>query len=367
MRIVMLSKALVTGAYQRKCELIAAHAGADIELTVLTPPAWGAQPLERVYTRGYTLRDIHVRFGNNFHLHHYPDFRDELETLQPDLVHLDEEPYNYATYHALRQCQSLRKRPRVLFFSWQNIRKTYPPPFVWFESAVLSGVDAGIAGSHETGQLWRDKGFKKPLHVIPQFGVDEQMFTPGRRRRGDNLVVGFAGRLVDEKGVDTLLHALAPFDNTRALIAGEGPAAEGLRDLAMTLGIDWRVKFLPPIPSVEMPEFYRSLDALVLPSRTAPNWKEQFGRVLTEAMACGVPVIGSASGEIPNVIGEAGLLFPENDASMLSGHIQMLNQHDEVRQQLGALGRARALERFTMAHIASRTVEAYRTTLAAGS
>ncbi len=363
MRIVMLSKALVTGAYQRKCELIAAHDG--VELTVLTPPAWGGQHLERVYTQGYALREIPVRLGRSFHLHHYPTLKQALESLQPDLVHIDEEPYNYATYHAMRQSQSLRVRPRLLFFSWQNIAKTYPQPFAWFESAVLSGVDAGIAGSSAASHLLRAKGFQKPLHVIPQFGVDEHAFSPGRKRRGDNLVVGFAGRLVPEKGVDTLLQALTPFDNTRAVIAGDGPAAEDLRDRAMTLGIDWRVKFLPQLPSTEMPDFYRSLDVLVLPSRTQSNWKEQFGRVLTEAMACGVPVIGSTCGEIPNVIGEAGLIFPENDASALSGQIQMLLNNEELRQQLGVLGRARALECFTMKHIADRTMDAYRSVLAA--
>jgi glycosyltransferase involved in cell wall biosynthesis len=131
----------------------------------------------------------------------------------------------------------------------------------------------------------------------------------------------------------------------------------------MTLGIDWRVKFLPQIASTDMPAFYHGLDVLVLPSRTRPNWKEQFGRVLAEAMACGLPVIGSTCGEIPNVIGEAGLLFPENDASALSGQIQMLLNNEEVRQELGELGRARALDRFTMAKIASRTVDVYTATL----
>ena len=66
---------------------------------------------------------------------------------------------------------------------------------------------------------------------------------------------------------------------------------------------------LPQIPSDQVAVEMRKLHALVLPSRTTPRWKEQFGRVLIEAMACGVPPVGSDSGEIPHVIDDAGLVF----------------------------------------------------------
>ncbi len=104
MRVVMVSKALVAGAYQRKCELIAAHD--DVELTVMVPPAWGPQSLERAHTAGYDLRVIPIRFGGNFHLHHYPTLARELAAARPDIVHIDEEPYNLATFLALRAVPS---------------------------------------------------------------------------------------------------------------------------------------------------------------------------------------------------------------------------------------------------------------------
>ena len=71
------------------------------------------------------------------------------------------------------------------------------------------------------------------------------------------------------------------------------------------------------MPSTEVPAVLRALDVLVLPSLTTPSWKEQFGRVLQEAMACAIPVVGSDSGEIPHVIGDAGLVTPEGDAAAL--------------------------------------------------
>ena len=108
----------------------------------------------------------------------------------------------------------------------------------------------------------------------------------------------------------------------------------------------------------------RDLDALVLTSRTLPNWKEQFGRVLVEAMACGVPVVGSRSGEIAHVIGDAGLIVPEEDVDALRSALLQLMQDDALRTELGRRGRRRVLERFTQAQIAAETVEVYRSMIA---
>jgi len=97
-----------------------------------------------------------------------------------------------------------------------------------------------------------------------------------------------------------------------------------------------------------------------LPSRTRPNWEEQFGRVLTEAMACGSPVVGSTCGEIPQVIGDAGLIFPEGDVDALRAALLRLQRDDELRRDLAARGRARILAHYTQKQIAAETVAVYR-------
>jgi len=132
-----------------------------------------------------------------------------------------------------------------------------------------------------------------------------------------------------------------------------------LRRMAEELGIADRVQWVNRIPSDQMPAFYRRLDVLVLPSRSLPNWKEQFGRVLIEAMSCGVAVIGSDSGEIPHVIGDAGLIFPEEDVPSLTAHLQRLLDDRAAASDLGLAGRARVLAHFTMAQIAAETVAIY--------
>jgi glycosyltransferase involved in cell wall biosynthesis len=113
-----------------------------------------------------------------------------------------------------------------------------------------------------------------------------------------------------------------------------------------------------------MPAFYQVLDVLVLPSRTRPNWQEQFGRVLIEAMACAVAVVGSDCGEIPAVIGDAGLTFKEGDASALQTQLQFLLDHPAERLRLAQAGRQRVLAHYTMTSIAQRTVTVYKRLLA---
>src|SRR5262245_46997474 len=120
MRVVMVSKALVVGAYQRKAEEIARL---GVELTVLVPPAWGArrgrQSAAPVHVEGYRFEVIPLRLGGNFHLHYYPTLAQRLAELRPDLLHVDEEPYNLATYLGL--AAAARQGIPALFFTWQNL------------------------------------------------------------------------------------------------------------------------------------------------------------------------------------------------------------------------------------------------------
>ncbi|MEP7358268.1 MAG: glycosyltransferase, partial [Anaerolineales bacterium] len=254
---------------------------------------------------------------------------------------------------------------RALFFSWQNLLRRYPWPFSAFERQVLRMADGAIAGSQEAQAVWRAKGFTGPIAVIPQFGVDVDIFRPVARPAGPEagrpFVAGYAGRLVREKGVDILLRAAAQLPaQVHLRLIGGGPAQAALQQQAAALGLAGRVAWRPLVPSEQMPAELAALDFLVLPSRTRPNWKEQFGRVLIEAMACGVPVIGAASGEIPNVIGEAGLLFPEEDAATLAERLRQLWQQPELAARLSTLGQARARALYSQRRIAEETAAVYR-------
>lgn len=364
MRVLMVSKACVVGVYQKKLEELSRLPG--VELTVVVPPSWrderGVLELERQHTSGYDLVVEPMAFNGHFHLHFYPGLGRQMRRVQPDIVHVDEEPYNLATFHALRLAR--RAGAKSLFFSWQNINRRYPLPFRWLERYVLNHADQAIVGNRESAQVWRAKGYQGPLAVIPQFGVDPELFKPAPRPAGRGFVFGFVGRLVEEKGVDLLLQALAGLEGVwRAYVLGSGPAREALLDQARQLGIADRVSFDDWIPSTQMPSYYNQLDALVVPSRSRPNWKEQFGRVLVEAMACGVPVVGSDSGEIPHVIGDAGLVFPEENVKALQDHLARLLGDDDLRVELARRGRERVLAHHTQEEVAAQTYRVYQTLL----
>ncbi len=360
MRVLMLSKACIVGIYQRKLEEVA-RLGVDLQ--VLVPPSWkderGEMKLERAYTDGYRLKVVPIRLNGNFHLHFYPGLGRAIQRFKPDIVHIDEEPYNLATWQALYHAR--RAGARSLFFSWQNIARDYPPPFAQGERWTLNHVDYAIAGTDSAAAIWRLKGYRGPLAVIPQFGVDPALFAP---RDGPPLArpftMGYFGRLVEEKGIGVLLNALQKLrGNWRLIVMGGGPLRSSLEGRATALGIADRVWFRDAVASTDMPEAYHELDALVLPSLTRPNWKEQFGRVLVEAMASGIPVVGSTSGAIPGVIGDAGLIFPEGDSAALGQHLAALQTNLSLQHELAHKGRHRALDHFTHAQIAAETVTVY--------
>ena len=362
MNVLMVSKACVRGSYQKKLEELAKFE--DVQLTVIVPPYWQEKGhklhLERSHTTGYDLLVERMALNGHFHLHFYPNLAAHVRGSRPDIVHIDEEPYNLATFHAMRL--AVGAGAKALFFTWQNLLRRYPFPFSWMERYNYRHASHAIVGNREGVDVLRGKGYQGPVTVIPQFGVDPDTYRPAPSDLKDHsrFRIGYVGRLVEEKGVNILLRAVARLEGQWALsILGDGPFKPELERLVEELRLEDSVTFEMPRPTVEMPSFYNRLDVLVLPSRTSSHWKEQFGRVLIEAMACGVPVVGSDSGEIPHVIGDAGLIFPENDEEALRAHLGHIMEDEETRNSLSTKGRERVMQVYTQREVAKATHEVY--------
>lgn len=365
MRVLMLSKALVAGTSQRKLEELARCPG--VELTLVTPPYWqhdngSKQILEKLYTSGYDMKVTPMSLNGNYHLHFYPKLGSIIREVQPEIVHIDEEPYNFATFQAMRLARHYKAR--ALFFTWQNLWRNYPPPFRQMELYNYKHANAALAGNREAVDVLRRKGYTGAVRVIPQFGFDTEIYkrsAPRPSRKPDApFTLGFLGRLVETKGLTTTVEALVNLpDYCQAVFVGDGPMKSVLEEEAARLGVRERVVIKPGVPTYEAPRVLEEFDVHVLPSRTFPNWKEQFGRTLAEAMACETPVIGSDSGEIPFVIGDAGLVFPEGDAQELAARVHQLLDDPQLYATLAAKGRQRVLDFYTQEQIARQTFELY--------
>lgn len=358
----MASKALVIAAYRQKLTELARL---GVEVVAVVPPEWkeagGSLRLEPGNGDGYRLVVQPVRFNGHFHLYHYPHLDALIKEQKPDLVHLDEEPYNLATYFGVRSAR--QAGIPSLFFSWQNLLRRYPPPFAQMEHQVYATVAHALAGSAAVGQVLRGKGYGGPLSVVPQFGVDPEVFHPGTAPK-EGFRIGFLNRLIPAKAPLLTLDAFERLPSDATLeVLGDGPLRSELQLEIQRRGLAKRVTFEPRLPSAQVPEVLRRLDVVVLPSITTPRWKEQFGRILIEAMASGVPVVGSDSGEIPAVVGDAGLIVPEGDPTALAQALQRLYDDSNLRQSMATRGRQRVLDHFSHAHVAKLTYEAYRRVL----
>lgn len=364
MRILYVSKASLVASHRHKVRALADRV--DVELVV--PGRWkGAEFEPAPFDDGLRIHRLPVWLPGHNHLHLYRGLEDVFAGGGFDLVHVDEEPYSAVTWQLTRHAR--RHGVPALFFAWQNLEKRLPPPFGLLRGSVFRRSAGGIAGTETAAEVLRRAGYEGPLAVIPQMGVDVERFRPGpeqgaelRSRLGldeGDFVVGYVGRLVPEKGLDLLVAAVATVPGARLVIVGGGDEAPRIAGLARSAGMEDRLVMTGPVPSLRIPRLMASFDVLALPSVTTPGWAEQFGRVLVEAMACGVPVVASDSGAIPDVVGDAGVIVPEGEADSLAEAIRRLGRDERRRASLAERGLARIRERYAQERVVEATVEFY--------
>ncbi|MFQ6111679.1 MAG: glycosyltransferase [Nitrospinota bacterium] len=343
----------------------------ELDLTLFFPSAWREGSREYRLSEGepegggYRIRTGRVLFSGRIGGHFYlTGLLRALRETGPELVHLEEEPWSLVAAQVLLFRALLRQRFKVVLFSWENLRLRLGSLRRLIERWVLSRVDVAIAGGEGARGRLIEQGFPaERVAVLPQLGLCPQRFSPLETpERGErDFTIGYVGRLVPAKGVDLLVQAASQLGRGwRLVLIGDGPAREELVGLAESLGVMNRLIFTGWVDHLEVPRHLRQFDVLVLPSRTTPDWMEQFGHVLIEAMACGVPVVGSTSGAISEVIGDAGLVFPEGDSGALAQALKSLSDDESLWKRLAERGRKRVLEHYTWDRLAEKTLSIYR-------
>jgi glycosyltransferase involved in cell wall biosynthesis len=283
-----------------------------------------------------------------------------------DLIDMQEEPFGLAAAEVLLLKKLRAPRVPFVIFSAQNIEKRYPVPFRWFEQSALRQAAGAYPCNVAAGEILRRKGLGGELAVLP-LGVDLGAFeTVDRPPPSGTLRVGFVGRLIPHKGVDVLLEAAALDPRLSVEVFGAGPMEDGLRRTTEDLGISSRVTFHGHVNDSDIPAVYQRFDVLAVPSVPMPTWIEQFGRVVVEAMASGVPVVASASGALPDVIGDAGLLVPPRDPAALASALGRLLDEPSSWSQLRAKGLSKS-DRYSWASVAEEQIKFYRAAIGSNS
>jgi len=288
-----------------------------------------------------------------------------LKKIKPDIIQVEQGANALSYFQALMLRNFLSSHAKALFFTWMNIPYYNGPFFSLIEKFNLKNSAGAICGNKGAREVLRKKGFGKPIKIIPQIGVDTEIFkkldmSNLKKRLGLNsFIIGYVGRLVKRKGLITLVHSLEKIKKDwQLLLVGRGDLREEIIRLSDILGIRERGIIVDSVPHSRVMEYINCMDVLVLPS--LKEQYEQFGHVLIEAMACEVPVIGSTSGEIPNVIGDAGLIFEQGNVDDLYQKLLLIMENERLRRDLAKKGRQRVLEKYTHKKIAEELYGFYK-------
>jgi glycosyltransferase involved in cell wall biosynthesis len=342
------------------------------QFTLVVPARWreyghviSAEPAESELN----IRMLPIHFGAagpaKWYLHFYRGLGQLLRELRPDVVHLWEEPWSIVALQATILRDIFLPNMALVLEADQNILRRLPPPFEGIRRLTLSRTDALIVRGPDALAVARATGYQGPA-VTVEYCVDASVFNAEGRDAARHalgvpgLAIGYAGRLVEAKGLAKVVSALAQCRaKVTLLLLGDGPEIDALQGQVRALGLTDRVRFLPPRRPERVAGFMRSIDVLVLLSQTTRTWKEQFGRVIMEAQACGTPVIGSDSGAIPSVVGSGGWIVGEDDVAGLTALLNRLaNDPAEVAKK-AVEGLAQVAQRFTPEKVAADLCDVY--------
>ncbi len=337
------------------------------EVTAVAPRRFradfGVMDVERVEGEACALVTSTVRYQRVPHLMSYAGIA-RVFRARWDVVHCWEEPY----VRAGAQLAGLAPADAVFVpATFQNITKQYPWPLRAFERRTMTRADGWVAfGETVRSTLVHRQIYQsRPCRTIPP-GVDVDRFTPNREAGAQvrqalgwsdtDFVVGYVGRFVVSKGLDVLCAALEQAQMPwRALFVGGGAMESRLRSFEARYSAQVRV--ITGVPHGDVPRWINAMSVLCAPSQTTAVWREQFGRVLVEAMACGVPVLASASGEMPLVLGDVGIILPESQPAVWGDAITGLAANPDERRDRSARGVLRARAEYSWPAVARRHLE----------
>jgi glycosyltransferase involved in cell wall biosynthesis len=357
-------------------------ANRNVELTVVVPeqvavekvydPSGRLELKRQDHENGYRLVALPLIDPGRYQLgFEHERLREVIKGIRADILHVWDEPLSHCLLHVAWLRFLVSRKSRVLFYGFQNTPLKWGAlgRVIW--RTTWTQIAGGAAANSEALRNLRHAGFPKsrPMERI-FWGIQTRLFKPMSRdglRRDLKLdcehIVGYVGRLVPEKGLAWLLAAIRQLPtNVHCLIIGSGPMRAEIELWSELPSLAGRVHVLEAIPADALPGYLNCVDVLAVPSLTTIHWKEQYGRVIAEAMACGVPVVGSDSGAIPEVVDLAGLIVAEGNVAALADGLHRAI-FSEVRGHLVQQGLQRAQQELSVETMSQRLVSFYERVL----
>ena len=381
----LIVNSMFANAFYRRC---ADELGAlpNMDLTMLTVAEWRMNgrvlPFDEIQPGAPYRTVVGKTFWTGFENRGFyiSGLERAFRLARPEVLFLMEEPFSIFAAEILTAKAFLAPHIPVVFFTWNNLSlDTFDYRPSWFYRNVarrtLPHMQYGLTANDAGIPVLRKAGFAGPLKTIG-YGVDTVAFSVLDREHvrkirtelniaPDDTVIGFVGRLIEMKGVDLLIDAFAqikradPGRKLKLLLVGSGDMETALLNQASECGIADDIRHVRSMPQQDVPHYMHTLDILVLPSRRVGMWAEQFGRVLVEAMAAGKIVIGSSSGAIPEVIGNAGFVFQENNWEDLTTQLRrVLDLSVDEKEKIVETARMRGTRDYSWQRFAGDAYEA---------
>jgi glycosyltransferase involved in cell wall biosynthesis len=349
-----------------------------LRLRIASPPRMSHPFMEYGHSRHPGLSDdetmvIPVIFGQSHmtYVLHPGALWTALKKFDATHIHIEEDPHSLAGAETTALARLACPRASISFFIWDNLARRPHFPVNVVKAALtwssLHRASLVVCGNTEAEHLLKTvKKYCGRTAVLPQLGLDPVDYEAPPSASVRALLpsgepwIGYLGRLVPEKGVLVLLEALQRLRHLpwRLLMVGNGP-------LKAEIDAHWKPRFGPrmvcldAVKHSEVPDYLKCLDVFVLPSFATAEWKEQFGLTLAQAMLAGTACIGTESGAIGEVLGDAGLKVPERDVSALSLALARFLCNEEDRNAFKAKARAFALGKYTNQIVAQKYLAAF--------
>lgn len=358
--LIVYHGGLIEGAKKIYCEYIKQK----INLTVIVP---SKITVSKIYSssgylsysfkhneKGYSFIPVDLRkpdsYGEGFK---FIQLFKAMEKIKPDIIHVfDEYSSFYLTQVVLFRNILYGKKIPIVAYSFQNI-PFVPFPFVtknpkrFFHKIVGKLLRplvfyyhrkhiSGVTGVNTEGlENIKAMGAKFPMkHIF--WGIDLNVFQSRNRdlcreKLGipkEIKLLGYFGRIIKEKGLRYIVEAASRIDNCYVIFIGNGDYEDELKKIVEFFGMKDKIFHYNSVSQDKIIDYYNCLDTFILASQTKYNWKEQYGRVLVEAMACNVSVIGSKSGAIPEVLEgyPKHLIFEQDDVDDLTEKIKKIDK-----------------------------------------